>query len=73
MDPSLVGAPSVNINDVHHTRSKHIDVRHHFIRDAIISGKVCMEYVPTEDQLADILTKGLGRIRHQELRDQIMG
>jgi len=66
-------AIAISINDVHHTRSKHIDIRHHFIRDAIISGKVCMEYVPTEDQLADILTKGLGRIRHQELRDQIMG
>lgn len=38
-------------------RSKHIDVKHHFVRDHISNGNVRIEYVRTEDQLADLFTK----------------
>ena len=40
-------------------RTRHIDVKHHAIRDAVEEGKVKVEYVVTEEQHADVLTKAL--------------
>ena len=40
-------------------RCKHIDVKHHFIRDNIKKGNMKVEYVPTTNQIADVLTKAL--------------
>jgi hypothetical protein len=44
-------------NPVQHARTKHIDVRHHFIRDHQQKGNISIESMGTEDQLADIFTK----------------
>ena len=44
-------------NDVHHPRTKHIDIRHHFIRDHINKNIIDIVYISTEEQVADILTK----------------
>ena len=55
-------------NPVHHERSKHIDTRYHYIRDCIEQGMVEVDHVRTGDQLADILTKPLARMRFAELR-----
>lgn len=44
-------------------RTKHIDVRFHFTRQAIENGTVRLEYCPTEEMIADMLTKGLGRVK----------
>lgn len=44
-----------------HKRMKHIDVKYNFIRDSIASGKFKLKYIPTGDQIADIMTKGLNR------------
>ena len=46
-----------------HQRSKHIDVRHHFIRDEIDNKAISLVYCPTEEQLADALTKPLDRVK----------
>ena len=46
-------------NPVYHTRTKHIDVRYHFVRERFAGGEILMEYCPTRDQLADCLTKPL--------------
>ncbi|CAH9069840.1 unnamed protein product [Cuscuta europaea] len=46
-------------NPVFHDRSKHIDTRYHFIRGKIAEKEVQVEYVKTQDQVADILTKPL--------------
>jgi len=56
-----------------HSRSKHIDVRHHFVVEAAKAGVVDPQWVPTEDQLADILTKALDRQTFERLRDKVMG
>jgi hypothetical protein len=44
---------------VAHSRTKHIDVRYHYIRELVSFGKTTVDYMPTEDMLADILTKPL--------------
>ncbi|WVZ89813.1 hypothetical protein U9M48_036172 [Paspalum notatum var. saurae] len=55
-------------NPVFHERSKHIRVRYHFIRDCREEGSIKARYINTKDQLADLLTKPLGRIKFLELR-----
>ena len=48
-------------NPVFHGRSKHIQIKYHFIRDCLEEGSIKADHIPTTDQLADILTKSLGR------------
>lgn len=48
-------------NPVQHKRTKHIDVRHHFLRDNVEKGLICMKFCSTGDQIADIFTKALSR------------
>jgi len=48
-------------------RSKHIDIRHHFIRDNIATGHVTLNYCDTADNLADLLTKALPAPAHWKL------
>jgi hypothetical protein len=54
-------------NPVFHDRSKHIDTKYHFIRQCVKENRVRVEHVDTTNQLADILTKSLGRDRFIEL------
>ncbi|XP_066319982.1 secreted RxLR effector protein 161-like [Miscanthus floridulus] len=58
-------------NPVLHDRSKHIDVKFHFLRDYVDRGQIVIEFVETGRQLADILTKPLGRLRLMELKEMI--
>jgi hypothetical protein len=58
-------------NPVFHERSKHIRVRYHFIRGCLEEGSFKTCYINTKDQLADLLTKLLGRIRFLELCSRI--
>ncbi|GJW85443.1 retrovirus-related pol polyprotein from transposon TNT 1-94 [Tanacetum coccineum] len=50
-------------NNVQHSRSKHIDIRFHFIKEHVENGVIKLYFVNTEYQLADIFTKALGRER----------
>lgn len=61
----LIGNPQF------HKRTKHIDVRYHFIREKFENGDIDVSYVPSEDELADILTKGLAKNVFQRLRGEI--
>jgi hypothetical protein len=58
-------------NPVHHDRSKHIDTKYHYIRECVEESKIEVNYVCTDDQLADILTKSLGRLKFLEMRGKI--
>jgi hypothetical protein len=58
-------------NPVHHDRSKHIDVKYHYIRECAEKKLIEMMFVGTAEQLGDIFTKSLGRTRFQELRSKI--
>ena len=67
------GCIALSENPVMHKRTKHIDVRHHFIRERLESGEVALRYVATQNQLADLLTKALNRDVFQRLRSVVMG
>jgi hypothetical protein len=64
-------AIALSKNPVFHERSKHIDVCYHYIRECVDEGRIIIDYTATEEQLADILTKALGRVHFLELRDRI--
>ena len=63
------GAISIAKNPVAHSRTKHIDIRYHYIREAIQGEIVNLCYCPTEQMVADLLTKSLPRERFKMLRD----
>ena len=54
-------AINISHNPVHHDRTKHVEVDRHFIKEKIDKGAVCMTYVPTTEQVANMLTKSLSR------------
>ena len=56
-------------NPVYHSRTKHIAIKHHFIRDAIEDEEIEIQYLKTEDQVADIFTKALPRNKFQYFRE----
>ena len=58
-------------NPVFHDRSKHIDVRYHYIRECVEEDRVRLESIGTTEQLADMLTKALGKERFCWLRSKI--
>lgn len=58
-------------NPTFHARSKHIDIKHHFIREAIENKLVDLVYCPTEQMVADILTKPLAREKFEYLRNYL--
>lgn len=58
-------------NPVMHGRSKHIDVRFHFLRDLVNEGVVQLKFCGTQEQVADILTKPLKLESFQELRGRL--
>ena len=52
-------------------RTKHIDIRHHFLREHVENGTIVIKPVGTKDQLADVMTKVLGRQEFTRFRDII--
>jgi hypothetical protein len=65
------GCLALALNPVSHQRTKHIDVRYHFIRHHITDQSISVNAIPTEDMLADIFTKPLPRARFEDLRESI--
>ncbi|XP_058198509.1 secreted RxLR effector protein 161-like [Rhododendron vialii] len=64
-------AINISKNLVQHSRTKHIDIRHHFIRDLVEDGVVALEFIPTQGQKADIFTKPLDSLRFVYLRKSL--
>jgi hypothetical protein len=58
-------------NPAFHGRTKHIDIRVHFIRDLVTNGDVEVKYVNTDKQVADVLTKALARSKFEQFRSAL--
>jgi hypothetical protein len=54
-----------------HERSKHIEIKYYFIRDKFQEGEVKLEYIPTDEQTSDILTKPLSKIKFAYFREKM--
>jgi hypothetical protein len=58
-------------NPVFHDKSKHIEIRYHYIRDMVQRGVVKLQYVGTDQQVADVLTNPLSRVKFEYFRDKL--
>ena len=66
------GARDLAYNPEHHSRTKHIDRRHFYIRELVESGELVVPYVKTDDNMADFFTKALPAERFSSLRNKIL-
>jgi hypothetical protein len=66
-----LSAINISKNPIQHSRTKHIDIRHHFIRDLVEDNVITLEHVNTEEQIADIFTKALDLKKFEKLRGML--
>ncbi|KAK2437932.1 putative mitochondrial protein [Trifolium repens] len=66
-----MSAINISKNPVQHSKTKHIDIRHHYIRDLVESKIVVLEHVGTKEQIADIFTKALDAVQFEKLRGKL--
>ena len=64
-------AINITKNSVQHSRTNHIEIRHHFIRDYALKDDICSEHVDTLNQLADIFTKPLNEDQFCKIRREL--
>ena len=67
----IKSAVKIANNPVQHSRTKHIDIRHHFLRDHVARNDILLCGVRFEDQLADIFTKPLDGSTFYRLRSEL--
>jgi hypothetical protein len=75
-EPTLIhsdslGGISLTKNSTYHSRTKHIDIQHHFVREQVECNNVLFEFVPTDLMIADVLTKPLGRDKHESFMSSL--
>lgn len=61
------GAIALANNPVHHKRSKHIDVKYHYVRLEIQNEVVKLIYIPTDNNVADVITNPVTRVKLDRL------
>ncbi|OMP10529.1 Reverse transcriptase, RNA-dependent DNA polymerase [Corchorus olitorius] len=59
-------------NGIKSERTKHIDIKYRFVTDEVAKGKIELKWIPTTQQLADVLTKSLGSPQHNALVEKLM-
>ena len=67
------GAIALANNPVNHQRSKHIDIRYHFIRIEVANGKIVLNYCPTNDMVADVMTKPATKFKLARFKSFLFG
>jgi hypothetical protein len=58
-------------NPMFHDKTKHIEIRYHYIHDMVQKGVVKLQYVGTDEQVADVLTKPLSHVKFEYFRDKL--
>ena len=65
------GALDLSVSTKHHPRMKHIDIKYHFLRDEVQKETLKVKYVSTDDQIADIFTKPLQRMKFNKFKSML--
>ncbi|GMF64476.1 unnamed protein product [Phytophthora fragariaefolia] len=65
------GAIALAKNPEFHKRTKHIDIRYHFVREKVEDSQVVLEYCSTKDMLADLMTKPITAVQFDFLRSKL--
>ncbi|XP_055848463.1 uncharacterized protein LOC129913688 [Episyrphus balteatus] len=65
------GALCLANDHVFHARTKHIDIKHHFVRESVVAGMFVLQHIPTDQMTADILTKPLSREVHSKCTEAL--
>jgi hypothetical protein len=60
-------------NTVGSQRTKHIDIRYHYVKEQVEAGNITLQYVPTEEMVADALTKPVGRLTSDRCKHIMLG
>ena len=60
-------------NPINHKRSKHIDIKYHFIRNEISEGRLSIQYIPSDDNIADVFKKPLSSVELKKFKPMLMG
>ena len=58
-------------NHVFHDKSKHIEIQYHYIRDMVQRGAIKLQYVNTDEQVVDVLTRPLSRVNFEHFQDKL--
>ena len=58
-------------NPVFHDKSKHIEIKYYYIKDMVQKGLVKLQHVVTDEQIADVLTKPLARVKFEYFREKL--
>ena len=56
---------------VFHDKLKHIEIRYHYVRDMVQRRVVKLQYIATDEQIADVLTKPLARVKFEYFREKL--
>lgn len=65
-------AQALTQNDIKSERTKHIDIKYHFVHDEVRLGRVELKWIPTAEQVADIFTKALAGPLHKQMREKLL-
>jgi hypothetical protein len=71
LEATCIFCDKLSKNPVCHDRSKHIEIKYHYIREMVQKGAVKLQCVPTDKQVADVLTKPLSRVKFEYFRDKL--
>ena len=76
IEPTIIycdnkSAISLSRNPVQHSKEKHIPIKYHYLREQAASKNIKLEYISTEEQVADIFTKPLNREVFEHLRQML--
>ena len=67
------GAIALIKNPVYHSRTKHIDIKTHFVRESVLAHRISVEYLQTSDMVADCLTKPVSRAKMESCCSVLFG